>query len=161
MNLPFQRRRSPYVPDLTENGEVAGSVARHQGPLRRARPITAVPFHLVSGASNNATLIQPNASWVICIWATNVNAAIRFLKLYDLNVTPVPAAHVPSWVCGLPGNTAGAGGTLAVPEGLTFATGLGIAIVAGSADNDSTAVAAGEIVVSIGYRYATDAISPD
>lgn len=156
-NLPFRQPRGQYVPNLPEMRMHAGEVAAEQGPVKNIGAITALPFHLVSSANNNATLVKATTCWLYTIWCTNVNAAIRFLKFYDVNVVPNPAVHLPAFVCGIPGAAAGAGGSLALPVGLTFFTGLGIAIVAGAADTDNTAVAAGEIVISIGYHFGTDA----
>jgi hypothetical protein len=156
-NLPFRQPRGQYVPNLPDLRVDMAEVAEGQGPVKNVGPISAVPFHLVSSANNNATLVRATTCWLYAVWATNVNAAIRFLKFYDLNVVPDPAVHLPSFVCGIPGAVAGAGGSIALPVGLVFFTGLALAIVTGSADTNNTSVAAGEIVISIGYHYGTDA----
>lgn len=112
----------------------------------------ATPYHRVSTADTNAASVKGTAGQVFAVWATNVNAAIRYLKFYDVSGTPNPASDAVKWVCGIPGNTAGAGGAIAFPPGLEFTTGIGIAIVTGAGDTDNTGVAASEILVSIAYK---------
>lgn len=112
-----------------------------------------IPFHLVSGASNNARSVQGERGYVTALWATNTNAAIMFLKWFDSANTPDPANDLPVFVCGIPGGAAaGAGGALAIPEhGLCFEQGIAFAIVTGAADFNNAPVAAGEIVISFVY----------
>jgi hypothetical protein len=150
------RARGPYTPPVPQQVQAAGEVGAESKTVQTSALIT-VPYHLVSGASTNATLVIGATAWVQSIWATNVNAAIRFLKFYDTAKPPVPGTDLPVWVSGIPGNAAGAGGTLSLPTGMTFFNGIGIAIVAGAADLDATAVALNEIVVSFSYQYRTDA----
>lgn len=112
-----------------------------------------IPFHLVSVASNNAQIVKGGPGQVAAIWATNINAAIAFLKFFDVAQLPNPAIDGPHFVCGIPGGAAaGAGGSLAIPGGLCFTNGIAFAIVTGAADGNNTAVAAGEVVVSFVYR---------
>ena len=111
------------------------------------------PFHFVSEASTNAKIIKGGPGQVTAIWCTNINAAIRFLKFYDVAQAPNPATDRPVFVCGIPGGGApGAGGSIAVPGAICFDNGIGIAIVQLAADTDATAVALGEIVVSFVVR---------
>lgn len=109
-----------------------------------------VPFHQVSSGDNNARCIRGDPGIVSAIWATNINAAIRYLKFFDTAVTPDPSKDRPHFVCGIPGGgAAGAGGSIALPDGgLWFDNGISFAIVTGAADGDNTGVAAAEIVVS-------------
>lgn len=114
-------------------------------------PGTARPFRLISAATNNATVVKSTAGEVWAIWAANISAAIRFLKFYDKATAPNPLVDTPVFVCGVPGNTAGAGGSLPFPRGMAFNIGIGIVVVTGIADTDNTATAANEVAVSIAF----------
>lgn len=110
-------------------------------------------FHLISNASNNARVVRGGPGFVAALWATNTNAAIRFLKFFDVAINPIPATDQPIFVCGIPGGAAaGAGGALAIPGGLRFGRGIGFALVTGAADFNDGAVAAGEIVISFVFQ---------
>lgn len=107
----------------------------------------AIPHHFVSAAGNNARVIKGGRGWVSGIWGTNTNAAIMFVKFFDVADTPNPATDRPAYVCGLPGGgAAGAGGSM--PGRFCFDNGIAIAMVAGAADGDNSPVLAGEIVFS-------------
>lgn len=112
----------------------------------------ATPFRLISAASTNATSVKGSAGQVYAVWATNVNAAARYLKFYNKASAPTVGTDTPVFVCGLPGNAAGAGGSIAIPPGIEFTTGIAIALTTGIADSSTGAVAADEIAVSIAYR---------
>lgn len=109
-------------------------------------------YKLVSAATNNAQCPKASAGQVYAIIASNINAAIRYLKFYDKASAPTPGSDTCVWVVPIPGaGTAGAGSAIAIPPGLKFATGIAIAIVTGIADSDNTAVAANEILISLAY----------
>lgn len=101
---------------------------------------------IVSAATNNAAVISAAAAGVGQIVAANSAASWRYVKLYNKSTTPAPATDTPFMVVPVP-----PGGTVVLPHSLhvRFSTGLGIAIVAGSANSDNTAVGAGEVVVNI------------
>jgi hypothetical protein len=112
-----------------------------------------IPFHIVSGASNNALCVRAGRGEVTEVWVTNINAAIRFVKFYDTPVAPQPGTDAPVFVLGVPGGgAAGAGGSLSIPNGLTFDSGIAFAILTNAVDSDNTPVAAGDIVLSFIYR---------
>jgi len=109
------------------------------------------PTKLVSGASTNATSVKGSAGQVGFIFAGNTNAAARYLKLYNKASSPTVGTDVPVLTFMIPGNTAGSGFSLNIPAGVKFDTGIALALTTGAADNDTGAVAAGEITVNIGY----------
>jgi len=112
-----------------------------------------IPYQLVSAATNNAQIVRGAPGQVTAVWCTNTNAAIRFLKFFDVARIPEPANDRPVFICGIPGGgAAGAGGSIAIPGAICFDNGIGIAIVTGAADGDNSAVAAGEIVVGFVIR---------
>lgn len=108
------------------------------------------PSFLLSANSTNDTVIKASAGALGFIYAVNLNAAVRYLKLYDAAAvtvgTTTQLAALP-----IPASTTGAGFTLAIPGGLTFATGICIGLTTGSASSNTGVVAAGEIFVLLGY----------
>lgn len=111
------------------------------------------PGKLVSAATTNATVIKASAGTLGSISASNVNAAARYLKLYNKATAPTVGTDVPVWTLIIPGNTAGAGFVMSLPpQGIKFSTGISFALTTESTDAGTTAVAADEIVVN--YSYA-------
>jgi hypothetical protein len=104
---------------------------------------------LNSAATTNATSVKASAGSVFTIVATNINAAARFLKLYNKASAPTVGTDVPVVTLSIPAS----GVPLVVDSslGIRFTTGIAYAITGAAADTDTTAVAAGEIKVSISY----------
>jgi hypothetical protein len=109
------------------------------------------PVSIVSTASDNAQNIKSAPGVVASVIAMNINVSPRYLKFYDKATAPAPSTDTPVFVVPMPGNTSGSG---AAPflSNITFAKGIGIAIVGGIASNNDDAVGAGDCVVSFGYR---------
>jgi hypothetical protein len=82
---------------------------------------------------------------------TNVNAAARFLKMYNSASAPTAGSGTPVMTIQIPGNTAGAGLVLDFPMGLAFSSGIGFTITGAVGDSDTTAVAANEIILNLFY----------
>lgn len=106
----------------------------------------------LSAATTNATNVKSSAGQVYALQVFNVNAAARYLKLYNSASAPTAGAGTPVKTYVIPGNTAGNGFTIEVSKGMAFSSGIGFTITAAMADNDTTAVAANEIVVNIDYK---------
>jgi hypothetical protein len=108
---------------------------------------------VISAASTNATLVKASAGQLYTITAHNINAAVRYLKLYNKASSPTVGTDTPVMTLPIPGNTAGAGFILPLGEmGVAFATGIALAITTGVADSDTGAVAANEIVINCFYK---------
>ncbi len=107
---------------------------------------------VISAATTNATSVKASAGQVYSIYAHNVNAAVRFLKLYNKASAPTVGTDTPVLTLPIPGNAAGAGFVWDVPSGIAFGTGIALAITAVVTDADTTAVAANEIVVNLLYK---------
>jgi hypothetical protein len=105
---------------------------------------------LNSAASTNATSVTTASSTVYRIVASNSNAAVRYLKLYDLAVAPNVGTDIPILSIPLPA-VGMADVDFGVEDGIRFQNGLAFALTTGAADNNSSAVAAGEIKVIIQY----------
>jgi hypothetical protein len=109
--------------------------------------------HLVSAATMNATSIKASAGTIGYLTASNVNAAARYLKLYDKASAPTVGTDVPVATFIIPGNTAGAGTNIPLSTyGMLFSTGIAFALTVEATDAGSTGVAASEIVVNYGYK---------
>jgi hypothetical protein len=105
---------------------------------------------LISAASTNGTVVKASPGTLGFIYAVNLNAAVRYLKLYNSTTvtvgTTTQLAALP-----IPASTTGAGFMLPIPGGLFFSTGICIGLTTGSASSDTGSVAAGEIFVWLGY----------
>lgn len=113
----------------------------------------ATAYKLTSAANNNAQSIKASAGYVHSIRAGNINAAIRYLKLYNKASAPAPASDnaLLVEVIPLPAN----GLPVVITYGdhpLEFTTGIAMAIVTDASDTGNTSVAASEIFVTIGYN---------
>jgi hypothetical protein len=108
----------------------------------------AAPYYYRAAAASNqdSTVVANAASMLYSIACTNTNSSARYLKLYNVN-TPT-SASTPVQVYALPGS---GGIALDFSRGLLFSTALSFRLTTGSADNDANAVAAGEIMVNLGW----------
>lgn len=107
---------------------------------------------LVSAATTNATSLKASPGQIGYIFCSNVNAAQRYLKLYNKASAPSVGSDTPVHTLIIPGNTAGAGHSLPVPAGIEFTTGIAYALTTEATDAGTTGVALSEIVVNIGYK---------
>jgi hypothetical protein len=110
---------------------------------------TPTASNINSAASTNAAFIKNSAGTVYNVFASNTNAAVRFVKFYNKASAPTVGTDVPVITIAIqPNATVHADmGTL----GHRFATGIAIAITTGAADSDTGAVAANEIKVLTSY----------
>lgn len=127
-------------------GAAFGAVA---SPASDMTALSAIK--IISAATTNSTSVKGSAGQLYWLHVINLNAAVRYLKLYNKATAPTVGTDVPVHTFAIPANTAGAGFVLPLTVPLTFATGIGLALTTGVADNDSGAVAANEIIVNGGY----------
>lgn len=106
---------------------------------------------LVSAATTNATSVKASAGIVGFIYAVNLNAAVRYLKLYNKASAPTVGTDTPVATLPIPASTTGAGFFITIPVGVNFSTGIAFALTTGVADSDTAAVAANEILLWLGY----------
>jgi len=105
---------------------------------------------VISAASTNATSVKASAGQVYTVYAHNINAAVRYLKLYNKVSAPTVGTDTPLMTLPIPGNVSGAGVVLDTGGmGIAFGTGIALAITTGVADSDTGAVAANEIVINL------------
>lgn len=106
----------------------------------------------VSAASTNATSVKGSAGQLFGWALSNVNAAARYLKLYNKASAPTVGTDTPVMTLIIPGNTAGAGQVQMFDQGIAFGTGIAFALTTEATDAGSTGVAANEIVVNLFYK---------
>lgn len=112
----------------------------------------AIPGKLVSAASTNATVIKPSAGTLFSITASNVNAAVRYLKLYDKATAP-DENDTPVQVYAMQGGATGPSFENPIPAtGLRFTAGIAFRTTTEATDAGTTGVSASEHVIS--YSYA-------
>ena len=112
-------------------------------------PVTPTQTFTNSAASTNDTSTKASAGTVWSVVATNINAAVRYLKLYNKASAPTVGTDVPVLTIPIP-----AGGIVQVDggsNGIRFGTGIAWALTTGGTDADATGVAAAEIKVAIAY----------
>lgn len=106
----------------------------------------------VSAASTNATSVKGSAGKVYSIQATNVNAAVRYLKLYNKATAPVVGTDVPVKTLSLQGGATGPCLVLTFPTGLEFSLGIAFALTTEATDAGTTGVSSNEHVINIDYK---------
>ena len=103
------------------------------------------PFRLLSSAATtNATLIKASAGRLFLIVGRNNVASIRYLKFYNKASAPTVGTDVPVLTIALDASS-----RFEIdlnPYGQFFTTGIAFAITGAVADNDTTAIAAADIL---------------
>jgi len=112
----------------------------------------ALSTSIISAASNNSTNLKATAGTVYSVNACNINAAARYLKLYNKASAPTCGTDTPVLRVAIPGGTTGGCQTIQFPVGMNFGTGIGYCIVTGITDADNTSTAASEQLINITYK---------
>lgn len=137
------------------NGKSGSVAVNDKGVLFTSTPASTsggwTPYNLVSAANTNATSLKASPGQVGYINVGSINAAARYLHLYNKASAPTVGTDTPVHTFIIPGNTAGAGNSLPIPAGTEFTTGIAFAITT-SINAANSAVAANEITVNIGYK---------
>ena len=102
-----------------------------------------------SAATTNATSVKAATGTLCNVAVSNINAAARFLKLYNKASAPTVGTDVPVLTIPIPATSVV--NVLASDNGIQFPLGIALAITAAATDSDTTAVAANEIKVAISY----------
>lgn len=107
------------------------------------------PTRVLSAASTNSTSVKGSAGQIGSITVANNSASNwAYLKLYDSASAPTAGAGTPVFVVAIP---PGGGNNPPLPGAIKFSSGIGFTITGGAADNDTTAVAAAQVVGGIAY----------
>jgi hypothetical protein len=105
-------------------------------------------FRLVAAGTTNATNVKASAGQVYSIQASNVNAAARFIHVYNTAGAPTcNASIIATYV--VPGGSTGTGTNIPL-MGAAFATGIGICIT--TANDGTGAVTASDVVLMVEYK---------
>lgn len=134
---------------------VSGNVAVTSGTVTAAvtggtvLPVTPTTTFTNSAASTNATVTKASAGTLWSVTVSNINAALRYLKMYDKATAPTVGTDVPVLIIPIPitGTVSVNGGS----NGIRFATGIAWALTALAADSDTTVVAASEHKVAMTF----------
>lgn len=105
-------------------------------------------YHAVAAASANAANIKASAGQIYAVTVFNNAVYPIFVKFHNTAGTPTAGTGVVKTI----GVQAGITVPLNIPVGIAFGTGIGITIVKGIADADTTAVAASDCVVDVEYK---------
>ena len=103
-----------------------------------------------AAASTNGTSAKASAGTLYAVKGYNASASARYLKFYNKASAPTVGTDTPVLTIYLPPTTAFA---LDWPVGRLFATGIAYALTTGSADNDTGALTAAD-VLALNVEYA-------
>jgi hypothetical protein len=127
-----------------------GNTANTTAWLASLRPGTSGGlsiFHLVSGASTNATNVKASAGQVFGWYIYNSNAAARKVVFHNNAGTPTAGAGVIFAIVIPPTSAA----NVFTDNGMAFGTGIAITTVTDLTDAGTTAVAANDLIINIFY----------
>lgn len=113
-------------------------------------PATNAARILSAAATTNATSVKASAGTLLGIKGHNARASAVYLKLYNKAAAPTVGTDTPVLTIYLPASTSFA---LDWPRGFSFATGIALALTTGSADADTGALTAADILgLNVEYR---------
>lgn len=106
-----------------------------------------------AAASDNHAVAKAGAGQVYHISGFNTNAAANYIRLYNATTgfNGCNSATNLVWSGIIPGNTAGSGFVVPVPEGIAFATGISYCVT-GAFGNTDTTNAVTPSSINIGYK---------
>jgi hypothetical protein len=110
------------------------------------------PYKITSLATTNASIVKATSGNLHSIIAIGLSSTVRYLKIYNKATVPIVGTDIPVMTLPIPANTQGAGISLPFSIGVNFSKGIGLAITAGSADTDSSAIAAGDVIVNLTFN---------
>jgi hypothetical protein len=105
-------------------------------------------FHLVSGASTNATNVKASAGQVYGWFIYNSNAAARKVAFHNSAGTPTAGASI-FFAIVIPPTSAA---NVEYTTGIAFGTGIAITTVTDLTDAGATAVAASDLIINLFYK---------
>lgn len=106
------------------------------------------PFHLVSAATTNATVIKASAGKIGGYYIYNSNAAARKVAFHNTAGAPTAGASVLYSII-IPPNS---GANAFTEVGIDFTTGIAITTTTGLADSDAVAVALNDLIINIFFK---------
>ena len=109
------------------------------------------PFSLIATADTNQTLVKDTPGLLVGLHAINQSAAVKYLKFYDSRSKPVAGAGAPVRRYAIPASATGAGFVVPFFVPARFAVGIAFTITGAQADGDTTALAAGDVTLTLEY----------
>jgi hypothetical protein len=106
-------------------------------------------YHRKASADTNTAVVKASAGQLYGVDVFNFKAATVYLKIYDKASTPNLASDTPIMV--IPWFQLWAR-SIEWTNGIAFTNGIAIAITAGLADNDTTALVANDCVLNLQYK---------
>ena len=106
-------------------------------------------YRLVGANTTNATVVKSTSGKVFGYIVNNVNAAARYLKLYDKATAPTVGTDTPKMTIMIP---AASTQTFFMRDGVEFTSGISFATTTGLVDSDTGAISANESVIQILYK---------
>ncbi len=122
---------------------VSGTVTSNEGT-----PVTPTASILNSAASTNGTVVKGSAGTIYALAVSNNGAGVAYFKLHNSTTVTVGTTAVSQWF------KVPAGDSINIyygKVGLRHGTGICYSITGAVADNDTTAVAAGQVKVNLSY----------
>jgi hypothetical protein len=116
------------------------------------RPVTSGGCSIFSSVSiaGTAVAVKASAGQIYQINATNVNAAARYLKIFNVAAASVTVGTTaPTLRIALPPSVSV---NINFPQGVAFDTAISAAVVTTAADNGSTGGTAAETILNIAYK---------
>lgn len=108
-----------------------------------------VPYHSLSSASTNATVVKASAGQLYMAIVRNNSGAVRKLAFHDTASTPTAGSGI---YFTLQMSSGGAPNVYMFPLGVAFSNGIAFTTVTGMADADATAVGANELMIELFYK---------
>lgn len=106
-------------------------------------------YHLKAAATTNAQTPKGSAGQLYGWSVFNAAASVKYLKFYNKATNPTVGTDTPLFVIPLEASKTT---SFNITAGITFATGIAIAVTGALADNDTTALAANDVVVDLFYK---------
>lgn len=113
------------------------------------------PYSLIAAATTNSTSVKGSAGTLYGISLySGSSTAVAYLKIYDTASAPTCGSGTPKERHLISYGASGAGGGAVIPSdlGVAYASGIGICITGGIADNDTTSVAASTFLINLRYK---------
>ncbi len=149
---PFVSINNPIPAGTANIGTVTQGAAGANAWLAEPRTGTTngtTTTALNSAATTNATVLKATAGMVFYIGLHNTTAAAKYFRLYNKATAPTVGTDVPVQIITVPANSSK---ELTINYGLKFATGIGYAITNAATVLDATAVAAGDVLLTINWQ---------
>lgn len=104
-------------------------------------------FHLVSAGTTNASIVKSSAGRIYGFCVSNTSAAWKYVKIHNQATTPTAGTGIVQTIAVAPSSNV----NVVLEGGIIHTTGISITTTTGSADNDATAVTAGDLIIDIFY----------